>query len=724
MSSRIRHLSWLWIPLVLGSLSLGCSSKDDCDGCTIDGVCVPSGGQSPDDPCLVCDPEAAPDGYSPRDCSDGVACNGLETCNGETGACDPGAIECPEGEFCDEEPDLCVVSCTFCSIDRFCYTEHQRNPLNQCQVCRSTTDAYGWTDNDGAVCEDGLFCNGADTCQGASCSGHDGDPCGDDGLFCNGAEQCDEEGDVCVHADDACGEGQSCDEDAQTCCDARDHLDCDANGDVVWRDSCGQAGEVVQECPEAPGGSCSGGQCVCNPGWMGAQCDQCIVFVRTTGSDSADGSSWSQAKATIRAALTAADTDGCGAVWVADGTYITSTIDDSADTFALTPGLLFYGGFVGTETAVDQRDVAAHPTVLDGEIGDPALPWDNACVVVTVAQGALVDGFTIRGGGSMLGCAGRSGGLVADSGQVTVAGCTFIHNGTSSAGQAALVIAGSAQADIRNTLFQENAAQYGALQVSQTAHAVVTDCIFRQNQGSQQGVVFAHSSSEIVLTRCQFESNVCGGGGSILTISDNARADITSCTFVNNTATWDSILGLYGSSARLTNVLLAGNEAYNAGAIAYNGNGVAILQNCTVVANTGETTGGIHAQGDLFIMRNSVVWGNTSNAATVAESQLLHPSNTLPSVRYSTLEGATVYAGNGNLNSAPLFVNDDPGAGPLDLHLGTGSPCIDTGSTGLLLPDDMDLDGDGDLQEPTPLDLDDAPRVSGAAVDRGAFETP
>lgn len=722
MIQRSLFLASLGGLCLLIQLGTGCSSSDDCDGCTIDGDCVPEGAQSPGDPCQVCAPDVAKDGYSVRACSDGIACNGMETCNGTTGACDPGEVVCPDDEFCDPAQDRCVVSCYFCSIDRTCFIDYQRNPENQCQVCISDEDRYGWTNNDGAVCDDGVFCNGSDVCQAGVCSLHDGDPCGDDGLFCNGTEHCDEQAGACVSSDDACGEGQSCDETTDACCQARDHLGCNLSGDVVWIDDCGQAGELVEDCPAAPQGGCVNAACICGPGWMGPGCAQCVVFVSTTGLDSNDGLAWSQAKATIPAAIASADASGC-AVWVAEGTYPTTTTGDETDAFVLTPGLQFYGGFAGTETSVEQRDVAAHPTVLDGEFGDPASPMDNACEVVVAAAGTRVDGFTIRGSGTAMGCYWLHGGLTADSVDVTVEGCTFVKNGWGSIGMGAIALAGSAEAHIRNTLFKENEGRAGGLLVMSSARAVVTDCVFSQNAGRPTAALEAQDWSELVVTRCRFEENFTQSSN-IVVISDTAEAVFTSCAFTDNTGTWGATLAAYGASTVLNNCLFAGNEGYYAGAIIYGGSGSAILQNCTVVANNGDETGGIKAQGNLFIMRNSVVWGNTSNAATVAESQLLHPVNTLPSVRYSDLQGSTVFPGVGNLNLDPQLVNGDPGAGTLDLHLTAASPCIDNGSTGTLLPDAADLDEDGDLQEPTPLDLDGAPRVAGNSADMGAYETP
>jgi hypothetical protein len=57
-----------------------------------------------------------------------------------------------------------------------------------------------------------------------------------------------------------------------------------------------------------------------------------------------------------------------------------------------------------------------------------------------------------------------------------------------------------------------------------------------------------------------------------------------------------------------------------------------------------------------------------------------------------------------------------------DLQLQATSPAIDVGDNNALTADALDLDGDGDLSEPCPLDLANIPRIVGRAIDLGAYE--
>lgn len=157
--------------------------------------------------------------------------------------------------------------------------------------------------------------------------------------------------------------------------------------------------------------------------------EDCIVHVDATeGDDRMSGVSWREAKQSLVASLAVAANNECD-IWVAAGTYYTSLDDDPADALTLFDQARLYGGFAGGETELDERDWEANPVVLSADIGREGDDSDNGFHVVRGADGALLDGVTVQGGratdpGALIG----GGGLLVESGSMTVLHCIFTDN--------------------------------------------------------------------------------------------------------------------------------------------------------------------------------------------------------------------------------------------------------------------------------------------------------
>src|SRR5690606_8886951 len=132
-------------------------------------------------------------------------------------------------------------------------------------------------------------------------------------------------------------------------------------------------------------------------------------------------------------------------------------------------------------------------------------------------------------------------------------------------------------------------------------------------------------------------------------------------------------------------------------------------------------------------IENAVLWGDEAASAPGAE-EVLVAEGAGPVVVRSFVEGGCPPGVTcmDVLDQDPLFVRPpDPGPDGRwgtedddygDLRLSEGSAGVDYGLTALLPPDVWDLDGDGDTEEPLPLDVAGQPRVVGASVDVGAHE--
>jgi hypothetical protein len=132
-----------------------------------------------------------------------------------------------------------------------------------------------------------------------------------------------------------------------------------------------------------------------------------IYYVDAAKTDDAgDGLSWANAKKTLQAAITIAGNGD--QVWVKAGThYPTVEVGGTGDrykTFQMKEGVEIYGGFVGTEEELGDRNFEANVTVLSGDIGTENDNSDNCYHIfyhpsgLNLTSSAVLDGFTITGG--------------------------------------------------------------------------------------------------------------------------------------------------------------------------------------------------------------------------------------------------------------------------------------------------------------------------------------
>ena len=176
-----------------------CEEPPQC----IDGVCVPVGPRSCEDgiACTAdrCDPDRdacvhVPDHTlcgageicvvgegcvrvpctRPVDCDDGLACNGVETCDAAAGICVPGTPPCGDGIACTEDP---------CEEPGTCL-----DPVPEDARCESDEvcdPGAGCVPRCEDVCpDDGLVCNGAPVCVDGRCLPDEAPVCPDDAVSC------------------------------------------------------------------------------------------------------------------------------------------------------------------------------------------------------------------------------------------------------------------------------------------------------------------------------------------------------------------------------------------------------------------------------------------------------------------------------------------------------------------------------------------------------------
>jgi len=212
-----------------------------------------------------------------------------------------------------------------------------------------------------------------------------------------------------------------------------------------------------------------------------------------------DGQSWITAYTDLQDALDAAASGDD--IWVAEGIYVPTNVAGRAATFQLVDGVGLYGGFEGSEMWRHQRDWAAHPTVLSGDIGTTGNDSDNAYHVISatnVTSSTVLDGFTIIGGNADgSGPEGLGGGMVNDGGSPTVLNVTFSGNSAGSDG-GGVYNANGASPTLTNVAFSGNSAgsHGGGMYNANGSDPTLANVTFSGNSaGNHGGGVYNDSSS-------------------------------------------------------------------------------------------------------------------------------------------------------------------------------------------------------------------------------------
>ena len=372
--------------------------------------------------------------------------------------------------------------------------------------------------------------------------------------------------------------------------------------------------------------------------------------------------------------------------------------------------------------------------------------------------------------------AGGSGG-VSNHGSISLTNCTF--SGNTAAGLAGAMgncCNGNVNATLTNCTFTENT---GVGVVHDDGNSTFIDCMFSRNPTTAivsesgptvLGCVFLENSQGILtkysfsyLSDCVFVGNGRGmfsadtatlhnctflhngsegevdGAGILFDYSDssghNGRPTLTNCTFSGN-STGANGGGIYSNECEygptLTNCTFLANSAGENGGGIYSHRSNPTLTNCTFSANSADGNGGSIYGDDHtnLTLQNSILWGNLPNeiigdasgSITVVNSDVQDGWRE-PWFNEKCLDADPRFIAPGywDDNGTPDEETDDFWVDG-DYRLLADSPAIDAGHPPALPADALDLDDDGDTDEPLPIDLDGHARVLCGGVDMGAYE--
>ncbi|WP_198517120.1 InlB B-repeat-containing protein [Tenacibaculum sp. SZ-18] len=403
-----------------------------------------------------------------------------------------------------------------------------------------------------------------------------------------------------------------------------------------------------------------------------------IIFVDTDAGGNNDGSTWVDAYSNLQDAL---DNYATGKeIWVAKGTYHPSGSNGRNNTFEISVNRTkLYGGFAGTESNFNQRDLSVNQTILSGDINDDDTGVsftgnnrsENAYNVLTVnTLETTIDGFTISGG--------QADGATSN----TRRGSGLAYRST--------IASFDSNASVSNVIFEDNVSiSSGTIQGGLRGDLALHNTIIRNNLAQSATAIFVFGFNpglDVIMSNCLIEGN---------TVSDSVLGT------GSNGILWFRNDG-GGTPNGTTNVTLINSTLVN-NKNTSNSSNLATLFN--VNRNTFFNNGPINLN-----VYNSIFWNNLNannqELRSVGNEHATFPNGNIQVKNSLSFDGFFNVTNTNTLSSNPLFTDDANN----DFTLQSGSPAIDAGSS-------------SDVPSEITEDLAGNARISGGSVDMGAYES-
>lgn len=304
------------------------------------------------------------------------------------------------------------------------------------------------------------------------------------------------------------------------------------------------------------------------------------------------------------------------ALWFAGGTYV---FESSLKMSKLT----FVGGFKGTETSLEER-----------ELGTSGKPYDFKYETILDGQGTVQ--------------------LIFDTQANSLDGLTLTNSNRTGNG--------------------------GICRLS--PNAVVKNCKALNNVATGQGGAFMTYNAAATYENCYFEGNKGGIGGALYTSATSGDVVIRGCAFVNNETTnqWGNVCMLGAIKLTITNCIFSGNTFSGDGtnkhgaALAFNGtNEESLVANNLFVSNenTKEESVILVATGDFLYntvidMKGGAFWqkaGNCKNNVFYAATAKNATVSFSEGVVYTNNAGVNAWKEGADETNIVISLNNKPAEG-------------------------------------------------------------
>jgi len=359
-----------------------------------------------------------------------------------------------------------------------------------------------------------------------------------------------------------------------------------------------------------------------------------------------------------------------------------------------------YGGFLGNETSLEQRDFQNNTTILSGAQSQMRYVFFNQFTSNNpLSRKAILDGFTLRDGRGLY--------WTFDSPYSGISGGAMFNE--------------YASPTIINCTFTNNIGEIGSAMHNRYSNPLVINSKFHENSAGLATIYNIYSSPDF------FNVEITGN--------------------------YTSGMFNYNSNSKLINVLIAGNVGdYGKCAGIHNAyNSDVILFNTTIAGNFSsgdfdiESGGLYNSDNSTSHIFNSIIWGNLSfyhdgTQYVTFVRNIINATGCSSPAYYSLIEGLANLnlPGSNNMDANPIFLNYSPAyyygislSG--NYNLNTNSPAINAGSNvyfidiwGRLVESIRNEIGNRYVNEwglSNYVDFDYNNRIIGGTIDMGAYES-
>ncbi len=232
-----------------------------------------------------------------------------------------------------------------------------------------------------------------------------------------------------------------------------------------------------------------------------------------------------------------------------------------------------------------------------------------------------------------------------------------------------------------------------AFRTEETDESVLTGFTIRNGESDNGGGIYCNGASPVLCNLVVSGNRAAHNGGGIY-ITTVASPVINDVVISDNYSSEGGGMACNDRShVTALNVIISGNSASDdAGGVQCSRSQLTMYKSIVANNESGDSGGGFTCTwGSVFQFENGLIFGNVANiGAVILElagceitvnssiitgnmGELFSGLSANDTISYSNVQGG--YAGDGNIDEDPLFVDSDAG----DFHLTENSPCIDSG---------------------------------------------